>query len=282
MTAQKQGRARPVTAQFEWFILLLAAGFAIYRLVAATVAPEAAYIPDEILLAVMLFLLVYLWIAQARAVARLSKSEKALRDSHVGMLAALIEAVEAKDPYTRGHSEQVRRLSVELARKLGCSPATVAVVSRAAALHDLGKIETPDAILHKQEPLTPAEWQVLKKHPARTATILSSLDFLREEVRAAVFHHERYDGAGYGVGLKGAQIPIESSIIGVADMFDAMNSDRPYRAHLPRETIIAEMQKSRGVQHPPQVVEAFLAVLDEHPELWIRMPGGSETKPDQS
>ena len=271
VTTPRPSGEKPVSAQFQWFVLVLAAAFTAYRLISAVVAPEAAnYVPDVVLLAVMLTLLVYLWATQARALSRLSKSEAALRESHVGMLAALVEAVEAKDPYTRGHSEQVRRLSVELAKGLGLSTNSVNVVSRAAALHDLGKIETPDAILHKQGPLTKEEWEILKKHPARTATILSSLDFLREEVRAAVLHHERYDGAGYGVGLKGSQIPIESSIIAVADMFDAMNSDRPYRTKLPREAILAELEKTRGVQHPPAVVDAFLKVLTERPELWIR------------
>ncbi len=269
-TREQPPKTRLVTAQFQWFILVLAASFTCYRLVSAAVAPDAAYVPDEVLLAVMLVLLVYLWVQQARTLSRLSKSEAALRDSHVGMLTALVEAVEAKDPYTRGHSEQVRRLSVELAKMLGLSSTSVNVVSRAAALHDLGKIETPDAILHKNGPLTSEEWEILKKHPARTATILSSLDFLRDEVRAAVLHHERYDGAGYGVGLKGSQIPIEASIIAVADMFDAMNSDRPYRTKLPRATILAELEKTRGFQHPPAVIDAFLKVLESRPELWIR------------
>ena len=271
MAPQKQTAARAVTVHFEWFVLLFAAFLTGYRLYCAMFAPEAHYIPDEVLLSVMLFLLGYLWITQTRALARLAKSEAALQESHVGMLGALVEAMEAKDPYTRGHSEQVRRLSVEVAKEVGLAPATVNVVSRAAALHDLGKIETPDAILHKNGPLTREEWEILKKHPARTATILSSLDFLREEVRAAVLHHERYDGAGYGVGLKGDQIPIESSIISVADMFDAMNSDRPCRTKMPRETILAELEKTRGVQHPPVVVDALVKVLGERPELWVRL-----------
>lgn len=270
MTSQKQRGAAPVTTQFQWFVLFLAVLFTCYRFISATVAPDSAYIPDEILLAVMLALIGYLWVTQARALSRLSKSEAALQDSHVGVLAALVEVVEAKDPYTRGHSDQVKRLSVELAKTLGLSDASVNVVSRAAALHDLGKLETPDAILHKQEPLTAEEWEILRKHPARVATILSSLDFLREEVRIAVLHHERFDGSGYGVGLKGTEIPVESSIIAVADMFDAMNSDRPYRPRLPKEKILAELEKTRGVQHPAAIVDAFVKVLAEQPELWIR------------
>ncbi len=271
MTAPKHSGSRPVTDHFKWFVLLIAAFFAGYRLISALVEHDAAVVPDSVLLAVMLVLIGYLWVTQAQALARLSRSEAALRNSHVGMLTALVAAVEAKDPYTRGHSEQVKRLSVELAKSMGLNDASVEVVSRAAALHDLGKIETPDDILHKKEKLTAEEWDILKKHPARTATILSSLDFLRDEVRVAVLHHERYDGGGYGVGLKGPEIPVESSIIGVADMFDAMNSDRPYRPRLPREAILAELRKSRGIQHPAPVVDAFLKVLADRPELWIRM-----------
>jgi HD-GYP domain-containing protein (c-di-GMP phosphodiesterase class II) len=270
MTKQETPDATPVTPQFQWFVLLLAVSLTGYRLLQAALVPEAALVPDEVLITIMLFLVGYLWIKQSQALYRLSKSEAALHESQVGVLTALVEAVEAKDPYTRGHSDQVRRLSVELAKKMGLTAAVVAVVSRAAALHDLGKIETPDAILHKQTALTREEWEVLKKHPARTATILASLGFLRDEARVAVLHHERYDGGGYATGIKGEQIPIESSIISVADTFDAMNSDRPYRPRLPRETILAELKKTRGAHHPATVVDAFVQVLAEHPELWNR------------
>lgn len=260
---------RPL-AQFQRFGLALAASFTAYRLIFAVFAPSAWHIPDEILLAVMLIVMGYLWMAQTRALASLSKSEAALKEAHVGVLAALVAAVEAKDEYTRGHSEQVKRVAVALARKLDLPEDEIEVVARAAALHDLGKIETPDALLNKQAPLTPDEREVLQKHPARTAAILSSLDFLRRESRAALCHHERFDGTGYGIGLSRDDIPLESSIIGVADMFDAMNSDRPYRRRMPREKIITELQKSRDAQHPAAVIDAFLKLLSERPEIWIR------------
>lgn len=271
MKEKKQPEGRGVTPQFKRFVFLLLVSFTCYRLLFALFAPNVWHIPDEVLLVGMVCLATYLWAAQAQALARLSKSESALRDAHIEMLAALVQAVEARDPYTRGHSEQVRRLSVELAKRLELSEERVAVVSRAAILHDLGKLETPDAILHKVGPLTHEEWQVLKKHPGRTATILSPLCFLAEEVRVAVFHHERCDGEGYGAGLKESEIPIEASIIGVADMFDAMNSDRPYRPRMPRETILGELRKGRGIQHPAVVVDRFLELLAQHPEMWVQI-----------
>jgi len=240
MNKEETHVSREITVQFKQVVVMIAVSFAFYRLVFSVFAPGAWHIPDEILLGIMVCLVGYLWTGETRTLSRLSRSEAALRDAHIGTLTALVAAVEAKDPYTRGHSEQVRRIAVELAQKMGIGAARVAVVSRAAALHDVGKLETPDAILHKTEALGEEEWKTLKKHPERTATILSSLGFLSEEVRVAMLHHERFDGRGYGIGLKGAEIPIEASIIAVADAFDAMNSDRPYRAKLPRDSELSQ------------------------------------------
>lgn len=270
MTQGKQTKWKGVTGHFKRFVLLLGISFTCYRLLFSLFAPNAWHIPDELLLGAMLCVVAYLWYAQAQALSGLSTSKAELRDAHVGTLAALIQAVEAKDPYTRGHSEQVKRLSRELAGKLGLSEERVGVVSRAGMLHDLGKIETPDAVLRKTERLTEEEWQIFRKHPERTATILSTLGFLAEETRVAALHHERCDGTGYCTGLTESDIPIEASIVGVADAFDAMNSDRPYRHKLTREAILEELRKSRGVQYPVAVVDGFLELLAENPELWIR------------
>ena len=260
-----------VTPQFKRFAAWLAISLAAYRLLFSVFAPNAWHLPDEVLLAILIGIVGYMWMAQSQLLCRLSKSEAALREAQVGTLAALVEAVEAKDPYTRGHSEQVRRLSVALAEKAGLPKERIDIVSRAAVLHDVGKIETPDAILHKAGPLTQDEWKVLQKHPVRTATILSALTFLAEETRIAAFHHERVDGRGYCAGIKEPDIPLESSIIAVADTFDAMNSERPYRSKIPPDTIVAELRKGRGTQHPGELVDTFLELLTEQPELWIRL-----------
>ena len=271
MAQDKQLATSGVTLQFKRFMALVAVSFALYRLLFALFAPDAWHIPDQVLLGVMVGLVGYLWLGETRLLSQLSKANKSLRDAHVGTLAALVAAVEAKDPYTRGHSEQVRRLSVALAEEMGINAERIAVVSRAAVLHDVGKLETPDAILHKADPLTQDEWRILKRHPERTAAILSSIDFLAQELRIALFHHERPDGKGYAAGLTGSAIPIEASIIAVADTFDAMNSDRPYRPKLARDKILEELRKSRDVQHPGAVLDAFQAILAHRPELWIRM-----------
>jgi len=271
MAEARKMAGREVSIEFKRAVVMLAVSFAFYRLLFSLFAPDAWHIPDEVLLGIMVCLVAYLWMAEVRTLSHLSRSESALRSAQVGTLAALVEAVEAKDPYTRGHSEQVRRLSVALAQKMGLEEDRIGIVSRAAVLHDVGKLETPDAILHKTEPLTDADWQTLKKHPERTATILSSLGFLAPELRVAMFHHERCDGTGYGAGLKGSDIPLEASIIAVADMFDAMHSDRPYRPKVPRERILEEFQQSRDVQHPAAVIDPFLEMLGERPELWLRM-----------
>lgn len=271
MAEEKQLVTDVVTLQFKRFMVLIAVSFALYRLLFALFAPNEWHIPDELLLGVMVCLIGYLWLGETRTLSQLSKADKSLRDAHVGTLAALVAAVEAKDPYTRGHSEQVRRLSVALAEEMGLKAERIVVVSRAAILHDVGKLETPDAILHKAGRLTDDEWKIIKRHPERTVAILSSLDFLAEEFRIALFHHERTDGKGYGAGLTGSDIPIEASIIAISDTFDAMNSDRPYRPKLSREKILDELRKSRDIQHPGVVLDAFLALLAHCPELWIRI-----------
>ena len=260
-----------ISVQFKRFVFHLTILFVIYRLAVGWLAPTTWHLPDTLVLSIMVLLLGYLWAGEGRTRAQLAEAQQRLHEAEMGTLAALVQAVEAKDPYTRGHSEQVRRLAVALAGRLGMDARRVGVVSRAAVLHDIGKLETPDAILHKSAPLSADDWETMKKHPTRTATILESLEFLAEELRIATLHHERYDGSGYAVGLRGDAIPVEAAIIAVADAFDAMNSDRPYRKRLSRERILQELQKGRGLHYPPALVDAFVTLLSERPELWMRV-----------
>jgi HD-GYP domain-containing protein (c-di-GMP phosphodiesterase class II) len=257
-----------VSAEFERFVLVLVASLALYRIVPSLFAPGMEHIPDAVLLSVTLFVVGYLWLRRTSALSDLLDAQNSLRDAHVGAVGALVHALEAKDEYTQGHSERVRCLSVVLAGKLGLDEERVGVVSRAAALHDLGKLAVPDAILHKKEPLTPDEQAILENHPRRTADILSTLGFLEKESRVALLHHERHDGSGYCMGLKGDEIPLEVAIIAIVDMFDAMNSRRPYRDRLPAEKIRAELKQVRGIKHSPAVVDALLELLAAHPDLW--------------
>jgi len=244
--------------------------FAVFRLGYALFGIELQPVPDELLLSITLGLVAYLWVRQMKMFQDLDRSATALQDSHVKTISALVKTVEAKDAYTQGHSDRVRDVAVEIGKKMGLDVQSLAVVSRAAMLHDIGKLGIQDAILHKKEPLTDTEWQILRDHPRRTDEILSTLGFLDRESRIALLHHERWDGKGYAVGLKNHEIPVESCILAVADCFDAMNSRRPYRERLPRETVMAELDKGRGSQHRPAVVDALFDVLREQPEMWAR------------
>jgi HD-GYP domain-containing protein (c-di-GMP phosphodiesterase class II) len=267
MNAQAR-RWKGVSAEFERFVLIIILAFSCYRLTSVIFVPAPEQIPDELLLSITLFLIGYLWIRRSKSLADLVVAQNLLRDAHMGAIGALVEALEAKDEYIRGHSERVRYLSVELAKKLRLSEESIGVVSRSAILHDIGKLGVPDAILHKRDSLTRHEVAILEAHPRRTAEILSALGFLGEESRVALLYHERYNGSGYCMGLKGDEIPLESSIIAVVDAFDAMNSRRPYRHRLSPEEILAELKKGRGIEHNPVVVDAFLKLLAERPEVW--------------
>lgn len=246
-----------VSAQFERFVLAVILCFCVYRVLLAVLAPGEDPIPVELIASVTIVVIGYLWLGKSRATQELMTAE-------LGAVSALVATMEAKDAYTRGHSDRVKRVAVELARKMGLSADRIGVIERAALLHDLGKIAVPDAILTKPATLTDAEFAVLRQHPRRTSEILSMLGFLDEESRVAGLHHERYDARQRQPG----GLPRETCIISVADAFDAMNSDRPYRPRLSRDRILAELRASRGSQHEPAVVDAFLELLAERPQLW--------------
>ncbi len=177
-------------------------------------------------------------------------------------VASLIEAVGAKDPYTRWHSRRVGRYARAIARGLGLSPPDQAAVALAGELHDVGKIGVPDELLHKAGPLTPEERCRLLDHTVIGERILAPLLADRPEVLAAVrWHHERMDGSGYPDGLLGHSIPVIPRILAVADAFDAMTSARPYRPPLPRSVALAELRREVGAQFDPDCVRAFLALL---------------------
>ena len=176
-----------------------------------------------------------------------------------GALASLAEAIEAKDPYTMGHSSRVRRHAEAIARCLGLAEAEVAEIGIAAALHDIGKIGVPDELLHRTGPLTAEERQRILEHTVIGERILAPL-LQGHPVGLAVarWHHERVDGGGYPDGLRGDEIPLAARIVAVADAFDAMISNRPYRAALMVGAALRELVKCRGTQFDMQCVAALL------------------------
>jgi HD-GYP domain-containing protein (c-di-GMP phosphodiesterase class II) len=174
-------------------------------------------------------------------------------------LTVLANAIELRDHYTVGHTWRVTNFSMEIARELGWPPEKLDEVQMGGVLHDVGKIAVDDAILRKPDRLTEEEYAKMKVHPERGAQLLQDVTFLHPLIPYCLYHHERYDGNGYPFGLKGEDIPIEGRIVAVADTFDAMTSNRPYRKGLDPEIAINELIKGRETQFDPVCVDALLA-----------------------
>jgi len=186
-----------------------------------------------------------------------------MRQVHFDTVRALTSAIDASDPYTRGHSERVTHYSVAIARAMRLSERRVQAIEYAGFLHDMGKIGINQGILTKPGSLTEDEWQAMREHPAIGARIVSDLDFLKGAREVVLYHHERYDGKGYPEGLAGEQIPLEARITKVADAFDAMMSDRPYRAALGLDKAINELERGKGTEFDPTVVDAFIGLAEK-------------------
>jgi putative nucleotidyltransferase with HDIG domain len=188
-----------------------------------------------------------------------------LTDTYDGTLEALVLALDARDRETRGHSFRVANYVIAMARRLGVEENSKDWVDmyRGALLHDVGKIGVPDFILHKPGPLTPEEWDDMKRHPGIGHDMLRDISFLAGAADIVRCHHERFDGKGYPRGLRGDEIPLGARIFAAADAFDAMTTDRPYRKALPPEMARDEVVRHSGTQFDPQVVQAFLLVFEE-------------------
>lgn len=175
-------------------------------------------------------------------------------------LQGLANALEAKDPYTRGHSGRVARTARRLAEVHGLPKTSAEMVAQAGLLHDLGKIGIPEAILRKPGPLTEAEWDSMRQHPVVGARIVAPLDFFAEGAFIVRHHHERVDGSGYPDRLVGEAIPLGARIVAVADVYDALTSDRPYRPGLSSAQAIAELRAQEGRTLDGEIVATFCAL----------------------
>ena len=195
--------------------------------------------------------------------AELQESYALLEQSSLDTIKTLNATVEARDPYTAGHSHRVRAISLLLGRELGLSPERLELLGAAALFHDVGKIGVPDAILTKPAALTREEFEIVKQHATRGADIVAHISALKGAVPTIRHHHERWDGLGYPAGLAGDAIPLEASIVGMADAWDAMTTVRPYAGALPVATALAQLRDGRGTQFRPEVVDAFLAVAEQ-------------------
>jgi len=188
-----------------------------------------------------------------------------LEQSFLGAVTALAKALEAKDPYTAGHSERVTRYALELADAVGLDEEGREAIRLAGPLHDIGKIGIRDEVLEKKEKLTDDEWEQIKKHPMTGARILEGLEGMAAVLPIVKHHHERWDGKGYPAGLSGNDIPLEAQVIAVADAFDAMTSDRAYRRALSWQAVQDEFIRCAGQQWDEKLVQAFLGLV-EHPD----------------
>jgi HD-GYP domain-containing protein (c-di-GMP phosphodiesterase class II) len=190
------------------------------------------------------------------------RQQEALRNMTFETVLALAESIESRDPYTGGHCKRLVAYAELLAREAGLAGADLETVRFGAALHDSGKVGVPDAVLKKAGPLTPEEWAEMRLHPYIGGQLCKRVSFLRHIYPVVYHHHERYDGTGYPDGLKGDDIPLAARIVTIADAYDAMTSERPYRGASDHEYAVSELRRCAGTQFDPKLVELFIAVLE--------------------
>lgn len=186
-----------------------------------------------------------------------------MRNFNIAIIQTLSKTLEARDPYTSGHSARVEEYAVKLASAYGLNYEKIESIKTAAILHDIGKIGIKDSILHKTDKLSQDEFAQIMAHPSIGADIISKIDIFRDLTPIVRHHHERYDGQGYPSGLKEDEIPLEACILAIADSFDAMTSDRPYRDALSRETALREIEDNAGSQFHPELAKQFVLIMRE-------------------
>ncbi|EGW39956.1 HD-GYP domain-containing protein [Desulfosporosinus sp. OT] len=186
-----------------------------------------------------------------------------MRENYLSTVEALVQALEAKDTYTSGHSERVGKLVVAMAEAIKMSEDKIQSLKYAAVLHDVGKIGVSEIILNKEGKLMDSEWEAIRSHPIIGQTIIKGIKFLYDIGNVVRYHHERYDGKGYPDGIQGSEIPLESRIIAVADTYDAITSDRSYRKGRTHEEALEELKRVSGTQLDPELVEIFCKVVTD-------------------
>lgn len=238
----------------------LSAGY----LVASFLAFENGYILNILypLLTLPVIYVSNILIQNAATVIQNARLRQNVLDGYKSTIKALAASIDAKDHYTRGHSERVTEYALLGATSLQMSQEELDILENAGILHDIGKIGIPDGILGKPGPLTPAEWDIIRQHPLIGANIVKDIPFLEESARFILYHHERYDGAGYPDGIKGNDIPLGARLLAVADAFDSMTSSRAYRDAMRLEDALSELQTSVGTQFCPVAIEAFVSAFN--------------------
>jgi putative nucleotidyltransferase with HDIG domain len=196
----------------------------------------------------------------------LQRSNAELARAYDKTLEGWSRALDLRDKETEGHSRRVTEMTVRLAREMGVADEELVHIHRGALLHDIGKVGIPDSILHKPGPLSDEEWATMRLHPVYAYELLRPIAFLEPALDIPYAHHEKWDGSGYPLGLKGEEIPLAARIFAIADVWDALRSNRPYRSARPREMVLAYIVEQSGKHFDPDVVEAFLR-MD-----WVSVP----------
>ncbi len=191
------------------------------------------------------------------------RSDEGLKIAIIESIESLIKALEAKEPYTKGHSERVSEYAHMLAERIGLDEKSVLNITQAGRLHDIGKIGIRYDALTKKDGLDREEYEQFKLHPVIGANILRPMSFLADIIPFILYHHERYDGTGYPAGISGENIPFGARILALCDSFDVMTSDRPYRTSLPTEKVISELEQNKGTQFDPELVDKMLLLVKE-------------------
>jgi len=244
-------------------VLGIIKGIHFYNLYRLVPQPSLTLILEPVL--VLLFFLAVLSTLHNKIVSDLAKvdtekntfKEKASQD----IIRALVNSLEAKDEYTRGHSDRVTEYAMVIGAKLGLPAKEMANLYYGAILHDIGKIGINEDILNNPLSLCHDDYASIKKHPEIGSTIVSSVESLKDIAPAILYHHERFDGSGYPAGLKGTEIPLHARIIAISDALDAMSSTRSYRTQLPQDHVISELISGAGTQFDPVLVKTFIDAL---------------------
>ncbi|MBD3346158.1 MAG: HD domain-containing protein [Chitinivibrionales bacterium] len=265
-----------ISSHFKLTIVIIFICLIVFKILNVTRFPGEMVIPDSVLLGSALAFCIYLWVQEIRdrdKLFRMNVELIGLRDKIKTTEMLLYEKIEntleQKHPHLRGHARHVSLLSKEIGKKMNMTHQELEILSAAALLHDIGMMSVPDSIIQKPQALDDLEWVEIKKHPVSSFNFFSPLKHFGAESRIVRQHHERFDGKGYPGQLKGKSIELGARIIAVADAFDAMNSQRIYRGTmLPRKFIVRELRANVGTQFDPQIITAFLQVLNEQPFLW--------------
>ena len=197
----------------------------------------------------------------------LQYSNLELTQAYATTLEGWSRALELRDRETEGHTQRVTEVTIDLARRLGVDGNEIVHMRRGVLLHDIGKMGIPDSILLKPGPLTPEEWEIMRQHPVYAFKLLSTIHFLRLALDIPHYHHEKWDGTGYPLGLNGEEIPLAARIFAVVDVWDALRSERPYRPVRKDDAVTLYILEQSRQHFDPKVVEAFLNLINEMSEI---------------